>query len=112
MMLRSKQGRFQETPFMNEPERKLSRRILIACAALFCPLSASPFIIASAAAQDYGHMRVQFGHGSAWTEASPRDFPATLPPGPAHGSYGYAHTGESGGPNDRVRLKASIFNGM
>ena len=57
-------------------------------------------------------MRVQFSHGSAWTDTSPRDFPATLPPGPAHAGYGYAHKAESGGPNDRVRLKASSFNGM
>jgi hypothetical protein len=95
---------------MNALKRKPSLHALIACAAWCCPLLAS--ITASAAAQDYGHMRVQFSHGSAWTDASPRDLTATLPPGPAHAGYGYAAKAESGGPNDRVRLKASSFNGM
>lgn len=97
---------------MNALKRKLSLPALIACAAWYCPLLASPFITVSAAAQDYGHMRVQFSHGSAWTDASQRDLNATLPPGPAHAGYGYAHKAEASEPNDRVRLKASSFNGM
>ena len=95
---------------MDALKRKLSLQALIACAAWCCPLLAS--ITASAAAQDYGHMRVQFSHGSAWTDASQRDLTAKLPPGPAHAGYGYAHKAESSEPTDRVRLKASSFNGM
>jgi hypothetical protein len=97
---------------MNAPKRRHSvyRRAL----ALFCPLLSLSLIAASAAAQDYGHMRVQFSHGSAWTDAAPRaDAAATqLPPGPAHAGYGYAHNAESGAPSDRVRLKAPSYSGM
>ena len=56
-------------------------------------------------------MRVQLSHGAAWTDTAPRQ-DSLLPPGPAHAGYGYAHNAESGAPNDRVRLKASNFNGM
>lgn len=104
---------------MNVPERRqtASSRTLFArlfvVTAFFCLISSCPLISASAAAQDYGHMRVQFGHGPAWTDIAPReDSTAPLPPGPSHPGYGYAHNAESGAPNDRVRLKASNFNGM
>jgi len=96
---------------MNAPMRRHSvyRRAL----ALSCPLLFLPLIATSAAAQDYGHMRVQFSHGSAWTDSAPRpESAAPAPHGPAHAGYGYAHNAESGVPNDRVRLKAPSFNGM
>ncbi len=113
---------------MHAPERShtASRRTLFAksfvvakvfvvffCAAFACPFSCLPLISCSAAAQDYGHMRVQFSHGAAWTDTAPRPAStAPLPPGSAYAGYGYAHSAESGAPNDRVRLKASSFNGM
>ena len=37
-----------------------------------CLISVFPLIYSSAAAQDYGHMRVQFGHGAAWADTAPR----------------------------------------
>jgi hypothetical protein len=55
---------------------------------------------------------LQFSHGSAGTGASPLDFAATPPPAAAHSVDGYDHKADSGGPNDRVRLKESSFNGM
>ena len=96
---------------MDSPGRKLSHRELISCAAL-CLLLACSLTTACAAPQDYDHMRVI--HGSAWTETSPETplQPAPLPPGPAHAGYGFAHEAGSTALNDRVRLKASIFNGM
>jgi hypothetical protein len=104
---------------MHAPERRqtASRRTLFArlfvVTAFFCLISFFPLFSGSAGAQDYGHMRVQFGHGAAWTDTAPRpDSTAPLPPGPSHAGYGYAHNAESGAPNDRVRLKASNFNGM
>jgi hypothetical protein len=113
---------------MHAPERShlASRRTLFAksffvakgfviffCAAFACPLLCLSLISCSAAAQDYGHMRVQFSHGAAWTDTAPRpDSTAALPSGPAYAGYGYAHNADSGAPNDRVRLKASNFNGM
>jgi hypothetical protein len=64
-------------------------------------------------AQEYDHMRVHFGHDAAWTQSAPRsDFSAPLPPGPARPGYGYARNDQSGATQDRVRLKASVFNGM
>jgi hypothetical protein len=105
---------------MHAPERRHTafRRALFArtfvVTAFFCLISCFPLISASAAAQDYGHMRVQFGHGAALTATSPRQDSSTapLPPGPANVGYGYAHDADSSPPNDRVRLKASNFNGM
>jgi hypothetical protein len=95
------------------PKACVAKAVFFACAALSCLLLSLPLIASSAAAQDYGHMRVQFGHGAAWTDTSPRlSSTAPLPPGPAHAGYGYAHNAESGAPQDRVRLKASSFNGM
>ena len=102
---------------MNAPKRRhsISRplipRPLIAsgCAALLpLLLNASP-----AAAQEYDHMRVQIGRDAAWAQTAPRSaYSAPLPPGPARPGYGFARNAESGAPQDRVRLKASIFNGM
>jgi hypothetical protein len=91
------------------------KAVVFACAALSCSLLSLPFIASSAAAQDYGHMRVEFSYGAAWTESytSPRlNSTASLPPGSPHAGYGYAHNAESGAPQDRVRLKASSFSGM
>jgi hypothetical protein len=95
---------------MNAPKRRHSNsRLSIAsgCAALL-PLLLN---VSHAAAQDYDHMRVQIGHDGAWSQSAPR-LGAPLPPGPARTGYGYARNAESGAAPDRVRLKASIFNGM
>ena len=97
---------------MNAPKRKhliFHPSIATGCAALL-PLLLNA---SNAAAQDYGHMRVQFGHDAPWTESAPRaDLRAPLPSGPARSGYGYARSAETGATQDRVRLKASIFNGM
>jgi hypothetical protein len=86
--------------------------VVFSCTAFVFLISCFPLISSSADAQDYGHMRVQFSHGAAWTDTAPRPDSTPLPPGPARAGYGYAHNAESGAPNDRVRLKASNFNGM
>jgi hypothetical protein len=97
---------------MNAPKPRHTitlRSITSGCAAFFLLL----LKVSPGAAQDFDHMRVQFGHDAAWTETAPRsDLTAPLPPGPARAGYGYARNAESGAPRDRVRLKSSIFNGM
>ena len=48
-----------------------SRHALIASAAWSLSAhSCFPLISVSAAAQDYGHMRVQLSHGAAWTDTA------------------------------------------
>lgn len=97
---------------MNAPKRRHSifrPSIASGCAALL-PLLLTA---SNAAAQDYGHMRVQFGQGAPWTESATRsDAGAPLPPGQARTGYGFARNAQSGATADRVRLKTSIFNGM
>lgn len=90
---------------MHEFRRRLSapRRLIS-----LSRLSMLPFLLvaASASAQDDGHMRVQFGRGSAWADAG-SDFSrhAPLPPGPAHANYSGFNSAEAGSQQGHVRLK-------
>ena len=100
---------------MHAPERRhsASRRTLFArLFVVVCLISCFPLISASAAAQDYGHMRVQLSHGAAWTDTAPRQDSCCCRPVRPMPVTAMPIMPKSGAPNDRVRLKASNFNGM
>ncbi len=98
---------------MNALKRKLSLHALIACAAWYCPLLASPFIYRlcrrsglwpyARAVQSRLRLDRRFATGPNMLRCRPvRRTPVTAMPTKPKLSE----------PNDRVRLKASSFNGM
>jgi hypothetical protein len=77
---------------------------LLGAATLLATLPAVPVF-----AQDAGHVRVPFEDGAAWPETGRRGAEAPLPAGPAHANYAFTRNAESGGPQDRLRLKPANF---
>ncbi len=75
----------------------------------FLPL----LFLAPACAQDNGHLRVQFGDGSGWSETwSHTEAHAPLPDGPARANYAFSRNAQAGAPQGRLRLKPMNFDGM
>ncbi len=81
--------------------------------AVLSPCLPPLMLVSSAAAQESGHLRVEFSGGSDWSEIEPhKGSHAPLPTGPAHASYSHMQNAQAAAPQDRLRLKPMNFDGM
>lgn len=89
------------------------RAVLVVTRPFLPVLFLSPACLSPACAQDNGHLRVQFGDGSGWSETWRRaEAHAPLPDGPARANYALTRNAQSGAPQERLRLKPMNFDGM
>src|SRR5271166_5552253 len=110
-MLRSKKDALIRSDSLMAGTKRGNLRLFRALAVLspcFLPL----MLVSSAAAEENGHVRVQFSGGSDWSEIGPNNGPhAPLPSGPARANYAHTQNAQTAAPQDRLRLKPMNFDG-